>query len=119
MGQVAGGVERTVILNGRVLVNAPLTPCTVKLYVPSVIVDCVVMVKTEVADGTAEEGLKFAVIPAGSPIIDKATGLVKSPVSFILIKKEVPLPAATFCTEGDADKEKSGAPFTIRVASAE
>jgi hypothetical protein len=57
----------TVNVIDTVRVIAPLTPCTLRLYVPAAAEAEVESVSTDVVAGTGEDGLKEAVIPAGNP----------------------------------------------------
>ncbi len=77
-----------------------------------------VTLTVDVPEPLTEVGLKLALAPAGKPIAEKAT-LPLNPFRAVTVAVyEVPAPTVTVCEAGEADIEKSGAGFTVRVTFA-
>jgi len=73
----------------------PLTPLTVIVYVPTVVVEATERVSVDVPGPVMEAGLNVAVTPAGWPKADKPMGESKSPVTAEVIVVVPLLPCAT------------------------
>jgi hypothetical protein len=56
-----------------VCVSAPLVPVIVSVDVAAGVLDDVVTASVEVPDPVTVDGVKFAVVPAGSPLTDRLT----------------------------------------------
>ena len=60
-------------------VKLPLVPVMVTVKVPALALQVLVRFSVDVPEPVTEAGLKFAVIPAGSPLMLRATAPVNPP----------------------------------------